>query len=373
MTPGRILITQKFAGLGGSQVSLAHHLALLDRSRFEPVVAVSNTGWLTQELDKMNIRWSLLPFGHWTQPFSIPANVVLVAKLRNLIRRENISLVHANEHFVGPQSLLAAKWTGVPAICHFRTGLEDLSPARIRKYLYARFDRVLPVAEVLRKRLAEHVPAEILSVVRDGVEPNAAPTRKWKNGTRTILINVGAIYPVKGQALILERAIPWLKSSPRNYIVFVGGVREGDAYAEGMKQAVRANSLEKQAKFLGSRNDVPRLLTFANALIAYSTVEGIPRVVMEAMFAQKPVVVGNSAGMDEVVIDNEVGRILDMDDPTNGVAPVLQDLTGNPSKWEAMGKRAAEIASARYSTRAMSDQIQAIYAELLDRNKNAGS
>jgi hypothetical protein len=156
MAPGRILITQKFAGLGGSQVSLAHHLALLDRSRFEPVVAVSNTGWLTQELDKMNIRWSRLPFGHWTKPFSIPANVVLVAKLRNLIRRENISLVHANEHFVGPQSLLAAKWAGVPAICHFRTGLEDLSPARIRKYLYAKFDRVLPVAEVLRKRLAEH-------------------------------------------------------------------------------------------------------------------------------------------------------------------------------------------------------------------------
>ena len=362
----RILITQKFASLGGSQVSLAHHLALLDRSRFEPVVAVSNTGWLTQKLDEMNIRWLVLPFGHWTNALSMPANLLLISRLRRLIRNEKIDLVHANEHFVGPQSLLAAKWAGVPAICHFRTGLDDLTPSRIRKYLYAKFDRVLPVADVLRKRLAEHVPAEILSVVRDGVEPNAAIARKSKNGSRTILINVGAIYPVKGQALILERALPWLKSSTRNYIAFVGGSRTGDAYAEAMKDLVRANALENQVKFLGSRSDVPRLLTFANALIAYSTVEGIPRVVMEAMFAQKPVVVGNSAGMDEVVIDNEVGRILDMDDPANRVAPVLQGLTDNPLRWEAMGSRAAQIATARYSTGAMSDQIQAIYAELLN-------
>ena len=364
--PKRILITQKFASLGGSQVSLVHHLALLDRARFEPLVAVSNTGWLTAKLDEMKIRWSLLPFGHWTNPLSLPANALLIARVRALIAKEKIVLVHANEHFVGPQSLLAAKWAGVHAVCHFRTGLDDLTPKRIRKYLYAKFDRVLPVADVLRKRLAEHIPAEKLTVVRDGVEPDAAPKRKSKNGSRTILINVGAIYPVKGQALILERALPWLKSNARNYIVFVGGYRDGDAYTEAMKSVVRDNTLQNQVKFLGSRSDVPRLLTFANALIAYSTVEGIPRVVMEAMFAKKPVIVGNSAGMDEVVIDNEVGRILDMNDPANRVSPVLQDLTDNPSRWEAMGERAAEIAGARYSTRAMSDQIQTVYAELLN-------
>lgn len=372
MRSARVLITQKFAGLGGSQVSLVHHLALMDRSRFEPFVAVSNTGWLTQKLDEMNIRWTLLPFGHWTNPLAVPANLVLIARLRNLIKKEKIALVHANEHFVGPQSLLAAKWAGVSAICHFRTGLDDLSPARIRKYLYAKFDRVLPVADVLRKRLAEHLPdTSKLVVVRDGVEPNAAPARKSKNGSRTILINVGAIYAVKGQALILERALPWLRASPRNYIVFVGGVREGGAYVEGMKRLVRDHAIQRQVKFLGSRSDVPRLLTFANALIAYSTVEGIPRVVMEAMFASKPVVVGNSAGMDEVVIDGEVGRILDMDDPANRVSPVLLDLTDNAAKWEAMGWRAAEVATARYSTNAMSKQIQTVYAEVLEQRKNA--
>lgn len=352
-------------------MSLVHHLALLDRKRFEPVVAVSNTGWLTKTLDEMGIRWTLMPFGHWTNLFAMPRNIALIVRLRRLIDREQIDIVHANEHFVGPQTLLAAKWAGVPAICHFRTGLADLTPKRIRKYLYSKFDRVLPVAEVLRNRLSQHVPAEKLEVVRDGVEPNAAPARKSSNGSRKILINVGAIYPVKGQALILERALPWLKASERNYVVFVGGYRNGDGYAESMKALVRDHALQAQVKFLGSRGDVPRLLTFANALIAYSTVEGIPRVVMEAMFAGKPVIVGNSAGMDEVVIEGEVGRILDMDDPSNKVAPVLQDLTDNPAKWEAMGQRAAEIAIARYSTRAMSEQIQAVYSKLLEQQSNA--
>jgi glycosyltransferase involved in cell wall biosynthesis len=71
------------------------------------------------------------------------------------------------------------------------------------------------------------------------------------------------------------------------------------------------------------------------------------------------------------VIDGEVGRILDMDDPANRVAPVLQDLTDDPAKWEAMGRRAAEIATARYSTDVMSRQIQSVYAEVLEHKKNA--
>ena len=364
--PQPILITQKFASLGGSQVSLVHTLRLLDRTRFAPHVVVSNEGWITQQLDALRVPWTLAKFGHATNLGALPANWLLTRKLKNYIQRHSIRLVHANEHWVGPQSLRAARAAGVPAVCHFRTGLEDLTPRRILKYRYAEFDRVLVVAEVLRSALAKEVPdASRLVVVRDGVEPSPEEPRYWSARRTRVIANVGAIYDVKGQARILDRALPWLKDSRKHFILFIGGTRKDSAYVEGMKRVVAEQGLRRQVLFLGSREDVPRLLRAADALVAYSTVEGIPRVVMEAMFAGRPVLVSNTPGMSEVVSDGEVGRVLNFDDAANPLAQALRDLTVSPARWEAMGRRAREQATARYSTQAMADAIQAVYSELL--------
>jgi glycosyltransferase involved in cell wall biosynthesis len=370
--PRRILITQKFSSLGGSQVSLVHHLRLLDRSRFEPHVVVSNKGWLTTQLDELGISWSLAPFGHWTNPLSAFANARLISNLRRLIQERGIDLVHANEHWVGPASLLAARWAGIPAVCHFRTGLTDLTAARIYKYLYGRYDRVLVVADVLRRAMARRVPdPSRIVVVRDGVEPGSAGPKYRRPTARRILIDVGAIYEVKGQAKILEHALPWLKARRSHYLVFVGGTRTSPAYFEGMQELVAKQGLQKQVLFLGSREDVPRLLTIADALVAYSTVEGVPRVVMEAMFAGRPVIVSNTPGMDEVVADGEVGRIADFDTDEHAFAGILNDFSESPERWTNMGRKAFARAAERYSTKAMSVAIQSIYSELLEKPADA--
>lgn len=367
--PGRpqpVLITQKFASLGGSQVSLVHTLRLLDRARFAPHVVVSNEGWLTQQLDALRVPWTLAKLGHATGLGALSANWLLTRKLATYIRRHGIRLVHANEHWVGPQSLRAARAAGVLAICHFRTGLEDLTPRRIRKYRYADFERVFVVAEVLRAAMAKEVPdASRLVVVRDGVEPSPEEPRYWSARQTRVIVNVGAIYDVKGQARILDRALPWLKDSRKHFILFVGGTRKDTAYVEGMKRVVAEHYLQRQVRFLGSREDVPRLLRAADALVAFSTVEGIPRVVMEAMFVGRPVLVSNTPGMSEVVSDGEVGHVLNFDDATNPLAQALRDLTASPARWEAMGRHARALAPARYSTQAMADAIQAVYSELL--------
>lgn len=370
--PHRILVTQKFASLGGGQVSLLHHLEHLNRDRFTPLVAVSNEGWLTAELDRLGIEWTLVPFGHWSNPLAFLQSRKVVERLVKLIKEHDVQLVHANEHWVGPPSYLAARRAGIPVVCHFRTGLEDLTARRIAKYRYGRFDRVIAVAEVLRRQLATHVadPARVL-VVRDGVEIPDDVSARTHATSRIIAINVGALYPVKGQAQILEQAIPWLRQSNRHYLVFVGGTRADPSYAEGMRQTIlEEHDLEAQVYLLGSRTDVPRLLGFAEVLIAYSTVEGVPRVVMEAMAAGRPVIVSNTPGMEEVVLDGEVGRIIDPDSGS-ALSETLSELSTDRSRWRAMGQHARSRAKEKYSTKAMSDAIQAAYDELLWVEENA--
>ena len=366
--PWRVLLAQKFASLGGGQKSLYHHLQLLDRSRFEPHVIVSNHGWLTQRLDEMRIPWSLAQFGHWTNLAAMPHNVLLIGRLNRFVRQHGIQLIHANEHWIAPPCYWAGRQTGVPVICHFRTGLEDLTPGRIRKYLYGHYDRVILVAEVLRQALAERVsdPSKLL-VVRDGVEPFPEEPRYWENRRTRIVINIGAIYEVKGQAKILQKALPWLKEDRQHFLLFVGGTRQNPNYVRNMKKIVSDCGLQKQVLFLGNREDVARLLRAADALAAYSTVEGIPRVVMEAMFAGRPVIVSSTPGMDEVVSDGRTGRIVNFDDTANPFLQALKEMTTNFPRWETMGRHARDHALSRYSIQAMSRAIQAVYSELLEQ------
>lgn len=364
--PRRVLFAQKFAGLGGAQVSLVQHLEHLDRAHYEPHVVVAQEGWLTGKLTALGVPWTVLPFGHWA-PWRIVANFLLKKKLLNVIRAHRIDLVHANEHWVAPVCYQAARQAGIPAICHFRTGLEDLTARRVRRYLYARFDRVLAVADVLREALARQVadPGRIVTV-RDGVESPAGEPRYPRRRGRTLVLVVGAIRRFKGQLKVLEGALPWLKADPRRCIALAGGPAEAD-YGASVEQFVRAHGLARQVHLLGPREDVPRLLALADALAAYSSLEGVPRVVMEAMLAGRPVIVSNTPGMGEVVADGEVGRIVEYGASDNTLARALEDLSAHPERWQAMGRRAREIAASRYSTRATSRAIQDIYAEVLGR------
>ena len=113
---------------------------------------------------------------------------------------------------------------------------------------------------------------------------------------------------------------------------------------------------------------MPRLLRVADVLIAYSTVEGVPRVVMEAMFAGKPVIVSNTPGMSEVVTDGSVGRIIDFERDPHALSTALTELDERPDRWTDMGRQGRIEALNRYSTQAMTCAIQAIYNELLERH-----
>ena len=67
-------------------------------------------------------------------------------------------------------------------------------------------------------------------------------------------------------------------------------------------------------RFLGHREDVPRLLAAADLLVLPSSYEGLPNVVLEAMRFRKPVVATAAPGTTEVVVDGETGVLVPIGD-----------------------------------------------------------
>ncbi|MEW6572387.1 MAG: glycosyltransferase family 4 protein [Bacillota bacterium] len=83
--------------------------------------------------------------------------------------------------------------------------------------------------------------------------------------------------------------------------------------------------LGRHVRFLGFRRDVPRLLAAADIVVLTSKREGLPRVVLEAMAAGKPVVATDVRGSRDLVIDGRTGYLVQLGDVA-GTARVLLQL-----------------------------------------------
>ena len=68
-----------------------------------------------------------------------------------------------------------------------------------------------------------------------------------------------------------------------------------------LEETTRAFQLDGRVRFLGHRDDVPRLMAAADVVVLPSAYEGLPNVVLEAMLLRKPVVATAAPGTTEVV------------------------------------------------------------------------
>ena len=84
-----------------------------------------------------------------------------------------------------------------------------------------------------------------------------------------------------------------------------------------------------QGRFLGHREDVPRLMAAADLVVLPSAYEGLPNLVLEAMRFRKPVVATAAPGTTEVVVDGQTGVLVPVGNPQL-LARAIRDLVRDP-------------------------------------------
>ncbi len=131
---------------------------------------------------------------------------------------------------------------------------------------------------MIHSRIAEEEPP--------AVDPAARPRRaRALLADAPLVLFAGRLAPQKGVADLiaahdlLHYGMPEL----RTLIVGDGSLRPQ------LEELVLAYRHDHAIRFLGHRNDVPRLLAAADLLVLPSLYEGLPNVVLEAMRFAKPV------------------------------------------------------------------------------------
>jgi glycosyltransferase involved in cell wall biosynthesis len=117
---------------------------------------------------------------------------------------------------------------------------------------------------------------------------------------------------------------------------------------------------------LGHRTDVHRLLHAVDVFALPSYREGMPRSILEAMAARKPVVATDIRGCREEVVDGVTGYLVPVGAPAE-LAAVIERLAGSAELRDRMGAAGLERARAHFDERLVIRRLLDAYDVVLPR------
>lgn len=174
-----------------------------------------------------------------------------------------------------------------------------------------------------------------------------------------VLLNVASMVPEKNQLGLLRIFSEVLKEVSNAQLIMIGKGKLESA----LKSYVAEQGIEKHVHFLGYRNDVLEIMNACKAFLLPSHIEGLPGVILEAMYANCPVVAYSVGGIGEVIAHHKTGFLVSKDDERTFVKYVLSILTdfdGNQIQ-----KTARQFVMKDFDNRLIANRFLSIYTRVL--------
>lgn len=266
---------------------------------------------------------------------------------------------------------VAARWAGVPVVVSsVRTSSEEsLLIDFVNRALVPFTDHYIANSNAAGGYLRKiGVAAEKCSIIVNGFdlerittvkdEPEAVRCSLDISESSFCVGMVSRLSPEKNVESYLRIAQAFCQTCPDAVFVVVGDGPE----AERLKHLALEWKLGSNLRWLGERNDVPRLLRCFDIVMLTSLREGLSNTLLEYMAAGLPIVASNVGGNAEVIDHGKTGFLFSVNDTGQAVRH-LERLRGDRDFCLRLGQQARLEVASRFAM----PQIIARTQELLIR------
>ena len=327
-----------FPGLGGSGV-IACDLARALAGRGHRVVVVASA--MPERLRVNGVTFEKVEVPRTPVLETAPYGLALANHLVDLVRRENVDLIHL--HYAIPHAssaLLASQVLGAATpklvVTLHGTDVTHLgahpSFQPITSFALAACAGLTAPSQFLRRAAADcfALPADGIEVISNFVDIGrfTPPARRdplqlgsmFGDGTGPVLFHVSNFRAIKRPLDLVEVLVRLHRSVPAR-MVLVGDGPERDA----VELHAAARGLRDSMVFLGRRDDFAELLGHADGFVLPSESESFGVAALEAMACGVPVFGYKVGGLPEVVTE-DTGRLVPLADIDALAAAILDGL-----------------------------------------------
>ena len=196
-----------------------------------------------------------------------------------------------------------------------------------------------------------------MSTVYTGID---IEVKKFQNKQNKMIVTcVSRLRPRKGHKYLFE-ALSLLNNDLSNVEVRIVGDGE---MREELENQIRELQLDN-VYFLGSRNDVPKLLGQSDIFVLPTTSDTLPISLIEAMFAGQAILATNVGGIPEIILEDDTGLIIEPANPKQ-LAEKLLLLLQDESLRERLANQTRRFAEEQLTVFNMVNEIDKVYQSLL--------
>ena len=296
-----------------------------------------------------------------------------IAELRAELIRGRYHIMHTFNNKAVSNGLRACRKLPVKVICYrgIVGAVGFLDPMSWMRYLNPRIDRIVCVAEAIRRHFLQMQPAflrmpETRPVtihkghLLDWYDDEPADLRQFGIPDDAFVVGCTANYrPRKGIDYLIE-AVETMSADIPVHLLLVGRMD-----ADRLSARIEASPIGERIHRAGFRTDAPAVSAACDVFCLPSTKrEGLARSVIEAMSYRVPPVVTDSGGSPELVVDGVSGFVVAPKDAA-ALAEKFTLLYRDAELRARMGQAARERIATNFRNEDTVDKTIALYEELV--------
>ena len=312
---------------------------------------------------------------YYGEAFEIPMSnrfdISIIKKLVSLIKERDIDIIHTHGYKSDILGVIAARKAGIKCIVTPH-GFENVKDPKLRLFIWLGCkamgfaDRVVPLSPQLMDDSRGMGVKEVkLLYIQNGVDLSEVEEQrllknpfKHLDGEKRIGF-IGQLISRKNVFDILD-IFENLSTKHNNLrLIFVG---DGDQRAELESFAEKLASYAK-IDFLGFRDDRLELLQSFDLFVMTSTLEGIPRCLMEACAMGVPVAAYDIPGIDQLITHEKTGLLATLGD-TKTLSLYWEKLLFDNQSAMDLAENARQYVQTHYSAQRMADEYLELFTRL---------
>jgi glycosyltransferase involved in cell wall biosynthesis len=371
----RILYVVENRSFGGGERGFGQLSSNLNRNRFQPFFAGHPGGKLEEVIRQTGIPFFPVDMSH-------KVNLKTIGNLSQLISKHRIHIVHsmgARADFFA--RMACRKNPSAAVVCTVAMLVEGFDVGFPRKAVYKMADRYsakyvtqyVTVSKALKEILVKerNIPADKISVIYNGVEldqynPNLQISDEIRQSLKIsddypIVGTIGRLVYQKGLTYFLEAAQYVYSEKQCVRFVIVGDGPE----KVHLTRLANDLGISHLCTFAGLRFDIAALLSTFNVFVLSSILEGLPRVVIEAMAMARPIVATDINGVREELIHDKTGLLVPPADP-KGLADAILKILNDRNRAERMGKEARKNAERMFDLKRTLANVEKLYEAIFN-------
>lgn len=363
--------------IAGQELSLLDRIQGLKKAGVYSQVVVPEPGIFADLLKEKGVDVTFMKLSRLTKKTPLQY-LGTIRALSRLIRENGISLVHCSGVYPTQYSLPAARLAGVPCVTHVLSTV--YTPDELKKSFLKYTDRVIGVSRAVSGAIASSMPIRrerlitvYCSVLNDDRDKDAGIDISRESlgisPLTKVISQIGQIIQRKGWESFILMARRVKDGYPDTVFLAVGDVPPGnEEYYRGLQELTKTLGLTADIRFLGFQKNIEAIFDVTDVSVLASLAEGLPRVVIQAMAAGKPVVATAVSGTPEAITDQETGILVPPEDP-QAMAEAVLDLLHNNEKARRIAENGRKFVRATFSLEEHTKTLLGIYSSLLGKKK----